>query len=260
VLYGEFGEAWPLSWVTNLSFVPKGPGIKGGGIATLGAGVGVVGSFAVAIFFVIVFGTSSAASSNPWYLLASEIPLWAGFFGAVLVASRLHGSKSLAADFGLSWPTWKDFRLGVAGGVIGRLWPLFILVLSVAASSQGFGQQSSAAPRILGVTPNGVTSWTVVVLMTVVGAPFFEELFFRGLVQGALTRRVGATPALFITALGFAFIHVTDEGVLAPILLFPVALILGYLRKRSGRLAPGMVAHAMFNASLLLLFVVPAFR
>ena len=40
----------------------------------------------------------------------------------------------------------------------------------------------------------------------------------------------------------------------------PMALILGYLKQRTGRLAPGMVAHAVFNASVLLLFLVPAFR
>jgi membrane protease YdiL (CAAX protease family) len=42
--------------------------------------------------------------------------------------------------------------------------------------------------------------------------------------------------------------------------LFPIALLLGYLRHKTGRLAAGMVAHATFNASVLLLFLVPALR
>ena len=67
-------------------------------------------------------------------------------------------------------------------------------------------------------------------------------------------------PALFITALIFSFAHVLNEGPLAPIALFPMAVILGYLRWRTGRLSTGMVAHALFNASLFLLFLVPAFR
>lgn len=100
----------------------------------------------------------------------------------------------------------------------------------------------------------------VVITLAVIGAPLVEELFFRGLLQGAFTRRVGAVPALFITAIIFSFAHVLNEGPLAPIALFPLALVLGYLRYRTGRLAAGMVAHALFNASLFLLFLVPAFR
>jgi membrane protease YdiL (CAAX protease family) len=46
----------------------------------------------------------------------------------------------------------------------------------------------------------------------------------------------------------------------APLILFPMALIVGYLRQRTGRLAAGMVAHATFNASLFALFLIPAFR
>jgi uncharacterized protein len=135
-----------------------------------------------------------------------------------------------------------------------------ILVLFVLSTANGFSGSNSAAPKILGITPSGVGGWTVLIVITVVGAPFVEELFFRGLVQGAFTRRVGATPALFLTALVFAAVHVTDEGILAPIILLPMALILGYLKQRTGRLAPGMIAHAVFNATVLVLFLVPAFR
>jgi len=100
----------------------------------------------------------------------------------------------------------------------------------------------------------------MVIILAVVGAPVVEELFFRGLLQGAFTRRVGAIPAIFITALMFSFAHIFNEGPLAPIILFPAALLLGYLRHRTGRLAAGMVAHATFNATMFLLLLVPAFR
>jgi membrane protease YdiL (CAAX protease family) len=96
--------------------------------------------------------------------------------------------------------------------------------------------------------------------LAVVGAPLVEELFFRGLLQGAFTRRIGAVPALFATAIIFSFAHVLDEGILAPLALFPMAVVLGYLRLRTGRLAAGMVAHFFFNAGVFLLFLVPAFR
>jgi membrane protease YdiL (CAAX protease family) len=258
IIYGHYGEAWPLAAVPPPPFVPKGPGIKGGGIAAIGAGVGAVASLAVAIAYAIA-GRGHLVANDPWFLLVSQLALWVGFVGAAVVATRVNGTHSLVADFGLSWPRLKDLWTGVAGGVLGRLFPLLVVVL-VLVATQGFHSDNSAAPTILGTTPSSVTGWVIVVGLAVVGAPLVEELFFRGLLQWAFTRRVGAVPAIFITAFMFSFAHILSEGLLAPVALFPAALVLGYLRYRTGHLAAGMVAHATFNASLFLLFLVPAFR
>jgi uncharacterized protein len=258
IIFGPYGEAWPLPVPVAPPFVPKGPGIKGGGVAAIGAGVGVLGTIAVAI----VYAASSPGpiqGSNPWYLLASQLALWVGFVGAVVVASRLNGTRSLAADYGLSWPRLKDWWLGFLGGWVGRIIPVIVLVCIVLAGS-GFGTPNAASPKILGITPSSTAGWVILIVLPVIGAPLVEELFFRGLVQGAFTRRIGPTPALFVTAIIFSFAHILNEGILAPIVLFPMALVLGYLRLRTGRLAAGMVAHAFFNASLFLLFLIPAFR
>ena len=239
-------------------FVPKGPGIKGGGIAAIGAGIGLIGTVYVAIAYAVV-APYQINVNGPWFLLASQLALWAGFVGSVVVASRMNGTGRLSEDYGLSWPRAKDLWLGTCGAVVGRFLPLIVLICLVVAGS-GFGTPNAASPTILGVTPSSTAAWVVVVTLTVIGAPFVEELFFRGLLQGAFTRRVGAVPALFITAIIFSCAHVLNEGPLAPIALFPLAVVLGYLRYRTGRLAAGMVAHALFNASLFLLFLVPAFR
>ncbi len=258
VIYGPYGEAWPLPARVSLPFVAKGPGIKGGGVAAVGAGIGLAATIAVAVVYAI--GTHDQFDVNdPWFLLTSQLALWVGFVGAVVVASRMNGTGSLVADYGLSWPRAKDVGLGMAGAVVGRFLPLIVLICLVIAGS-GFGTPNGAAPSILGVTPSGIAGWVVVVGLAVIGAPLVEELFFRGLLQGAFTRRVGAVPALFVTAFIFSFAHVLSEGLLAPLALFPMALVLGYLRYRTGRLAAGMVAHALFNASLFALFLVPAFR
>jgi len=216
------------------------------------------GTIAVAIA-VAVATRGQFDVNDPWYLLASQFALWVGFLGAVVVASRMNGTGSLVADYGLSWPRIKDLWMGLGGAVVGRILPLVVLICIVLAGS-GFGAPTSAAPEILGVTPSGIAGWVVVVLLAVVGAPIVEELFFRGLLQGAFTRRIGAVPALFVTALIFSFAHVLNEGTLAPLVLFPMALVLGYLRHRTGRLAAGMVALAFFNAIVFMLFLVPAFR
>jgi hypothetical protein len=221
-------------------------------------GLGLAASIGVAIAFA-VRTTGHFDVRNPWFLLASQSALWVGMVGATLVASWRNGTHSLARDYGLSWPRRGDLWTGVAGGVAGRLPPTLVLVVIVLAD-RGFNVPNPAGHRINGLTPEGTAGWVVVILIAVVGAPVIEELFFRGLVQGAFTRRIGAIPAIFVTALIFSVAHVLNEGLFAPYVLFPGAVILGYLRYRYGRLAPGMVAHATFNATAFALFFVPAFR
>jgi hypothetical protein len=257
-IYGPYGEAWPLPTVSAPPFVRKGPGIEGGGIAAAGVGIGIAGTVVVAIVFAIL-EPGRLTLANPWYFLASQFALWVGLVGAVMLASRRHGTGRLSVDYGLSWPRLRDVGLGAAGAVVARIFPVIVLICLVVAGS-GFGTPNGASPKVLGVTPSGTAGWAVVIALTVFGAPLVEELFFRGLLQGAFSRRVGPVPALFVTALIFSFSHVFDEGLLAPLALFPLALVLGYLRHRTGRLAAGMVAHSLFNASLFLLFLVPAFR
>ena len=235
---------------------PKGPGIKGGGIAAVGAGVGVVLTIVVAVIF---NARGELDARNPWYMLVSQLGLWVGFVGAVVVASRRNGTGSLARDFGLSWPRWSDIGHGLGGGLLGRVIPTVVAILAVLAGN-GLGSPNSTARQVDGLNPEGTAGWIVLALLLVVGAPFVEELFFRGLIQGAFTRRVGTVSAIFVTAVIFSFAHVLNEGPFAPLILFPAALILGYLRLRSGKLAPGMVAHSTFNALAFVLLAIPAFR
>jgi hypothetical protein len=255
-LYGQQGPTLPATGPPEAA--PKGPGIKGGGIAAVGAGIGVAGTIAVAIAF-FVGDSDHLDARNPWYMLASQCTLWAGFLGAVVIASWRNGTRSLARDYGLSWPKWADLATGVAGGILGRLPSTIVLVLIVLAGN-GFNAPNGAGRQINGPAPEGTTGWIVIGLLTIVGAPIVEELFFRGLIQGAFTRRAGPTAAIFVTALMFCFAHVLNEGPLAPLVLFPPALVLGYLRHRYGRLAPGMIAHSTFNAIAFGLLLVPAFR
>ncbi len=75
-----------------------------------------------------------------------------------------------------------------------------------------------------------------------------EELLFRGLLQGAISRRWGDRAAVWLTSLFFALMHFTLLG-------FPVLLVIGLLLSRlmmTGKtLLLTMVFHAMYNFSVL---------
>jgi membrane protease YdiL (CAAX protease family) len=77
----------------------------------------------------------------------------------------------------------------------------------------------------------------------------FEELAFRGLLQGRLGALFGTTTALLVTGAAFAWAHGVTMG-------FPIHLGLGlylcWLRARSQSLIPGMCLHALYNGTIVL--------
>jgi membrane protease YdiL (CAAX protease family) len=90
-----------------------------------------------------------------------------------------------------------------------------------------------------------------------------EELFFRGLVQGALTARAGAWNALVVQAVCFGAVHYQYGmswrwAFLVIYTIGAAGLVLGVMRWYYQDLAPGMVAHATFNAITIALYF--AFR
>ncbi len=91
-------------------------------------------------------------------------------------------------------------------------------------------------------------------LTAVVLAPLFEETLFRGVLLPVLAERWGGFAAVLISALVFGIAHLSF-GELPP--LFVLGLGLGWLRLQSGRLAPSVLMHSLWNgftfANLLLL-------
>ena len=92
-----------------------------------------------------------------------------------------------------------------------------------------------------------------------------EEIFFRGLLHGALQQRFGARPAVVSEAGLFGLVHVCHHGLwlaasgwafrpvsglLWMLLMFCTALVFSALRQRSGSLGPAIAAHVAFNATM----------
>jgi membrane protease YdiL (CAAX protease family) len=75
-------------------------------------------------------------------------------------------------------------------------------------------------------------------------APLVEELIFRGLLYGWLAGWWGSTMAWLVSSLVFAVAHVELAHVL---LVLPLGLWLGWLRRRTDSLWPSLVAHMINN-------------
>lgn len=101
----------------------------------------------------------------------------------------------------------------------------------------------------------------IIVLLSVVSAPFIEEVVYRGILFPALRRSAGVLTATLLVTLLFAVVHVgqynlptglPNWGVIVPIAV--TGLCLTGARAATGRLLPCVVMHATCNALVALRF------
>ena len=84
-----------------------------------------------------------------------------------------------------------------------------------------------------------------------------EEIVFRGVVLPALLRRAAlrkkrfsVTGANALTSLLFAALHAWRHPLAVALAIFPVSLVLGRAREKSGRVWPAALLHVYFNLLL----------
>jgi membrane protease YdiL (CAAX protease family) len=188
--------------------------------------------WSVAIFVVLLPALLAPAV---WLSGASSmLPLLAAFFGSALLAVVVSvfplGRRAVKA-LGFHAVGWRPIVLGT----------VVALVISVAVTQLGIEPEGiKQAMEIAREPPMFVAS----LLLMGVLAPFVEEMVFRGLLYGWLAGLWGTTTAWLISSLCFAAAHVELAHVL---LVLPLGLWLGWLRRRSDSLWPSLVAHMMNN-------------
>jgi membrane protease YdiL (CAAX protease family) len=201
---------------------------------------------------------SRLATPPTWFVVSTLFGLWGGFLGAAVLASRLKGTKRFCADLGLRF-RWIDL-IGIPIGVAGQ-YLIALVYVPIAPHVHDFHQRFEAPAHRLTGSSHGI-GYVVIGVATVIGAPFFEELFFRGVVMRALARIFGrwggwVGPGLAITGSGllFGLAHAESLQLLG---LGIFGIILGVVSYRTGRLGMNIVAHASFNLLALTAVVLPA--
>lgn len=188
-----------------------------------------------------------AADRSFGLAVATIAGLWVGFVGASVLAARRKGSGSLVGDFGFRLEK-RDVPLGIAAGLVSQFVLIPLIYLPFGDRVKDLGRDNEA----LVDSTHGI-ALLVLALLLAVGAPLVEELFFRGLLQRALVRRLGPAPGIVVGAVVFGLTHFDVLGLLG---LAVFGVVLGVLAHRTGRLGPGIVAHVVFNAAAVAAFVV----
>ncbi|BDG07248.1 type II CAAX endopeptidase family protein [Anaeromyxobacter paludicola] len=207
----------------------------------------------------------------------------AGFFVAVLLLYALPGAlaQAASASLGLAWSELFAFLLPAAlaaaganlrpGRLLGldRAPPVPALVLALLCGVAGFltagavmALTTLALPaswvKAFDLTPLfGGPAWhrALLGLLASLLAPVCEEAAFRGYVQRTLLLRLRPAPAIGVTAVLFAAMHLDPVRFPALVVL---GLLFGWLAWRAGSIWPAVAAHAVNNAIASLAAVLPS--
>ena len=156
-------------------------------------------------------------------------------FCAVLVAAAPLGQTALPA-LGIRPAGWRPVVFGVIGTI----------VLSVAVSQLGIEPKAMKEAVDIAREPGALMRS---LLILAVLAPVVEELVFRGLLYGWIAGRWGTVPAWLVSSVAFALAHYEPAHIL---LVLPLGLLFGYLRRRTDSLLPSLAAHIFNNGFAVL--------
>ncbi|HET7718775.1 MAG TPA: CPBP family intramembrane glutamic endopeptidase, partial [Acidimicrobiales bacterium] len=116
---------------------------------------------------------------------------------------------------------------------------------------QGADDVSNEARELVDAASGG--GILVLVLVVCIGAPFAEELFFRGLLLRSVEKRWSMPVAAVASVLVFGLTHF--QGIQLPALLL-FGAVATLLVARTGRLGPAILCHVGFNAWTVFLLLV----
>jgi len=184
-------------------------------------------------------GIDASTLAGSWILTLSQALFFAGMVAWPLVVGfwKADGWRK-AFGFVVSW---RAVWIGVVGGIV----TLIAMTVLTGITSVVFDQEVDSAGAEAAESISGNTlPFVLFLLLIAFGAPFVEEIAFRGLVWGAVVKR-GWSPwlATVIAGVPFALMHIEPIRV-APLLA--AGLVLGTVRQFGG-LGAAMLAHAVVN-------------
>ncbi len=196
------------------------------------------------------------------------------FIGVVQLAHRAFAVDALRqvflAAFVIAWACWRDPRSWRRRLALDRERPnglrpvvllailLFWPVLHIAwvtGTGDLFGASVGKGVRLSPfMDRTAVVAWLVYLSVL---APLAEELLVRGEMFHRANRVLGPAWAVAVTAFVFAAAHLSSFGLARPVSLLPLAVALGLLRWKTGRLWPGIALHGWSNLALVVYLLWP---
>jgi uncharacterized protein len=162
--------------------------------------------------------------------------------------------------------TWEDLGLrgrpldyvityGLGTGICG-----LIVIQIVGTALTQIGLRPNQLEQFSFVLREGPASFALLLFSAGIAAPFVEELFFRGFLFGMYRRSKPVAVAYIASSLMFTLLHLEPNRMNPAQMaglgvgIFILAILLAWVYDRTHSLYPGMLAHAVNNATGLILF------
>jgi membrane protease YdiL (CAAX protease family) len=185
-------------------------------------------------------------------MVLSVLIWWGLILGPILLSLAFRGFK-LGSVFGVDrMPVGRSLLLGIS--LLISALPM-VFVVDYVASILLKVNTTTDTQEVIRIFENAstVAQRIPIILLAVVIAPVAEELAFRGYLYGVIKRYFGAVPALLLSGILFALIHLNLPSFF-PLLVLASVFALAY--ELSGSLLVPMTMHALFNALSLILVLV----
>ncbi len=163
---------------------------------------------------------------------------------AVTLYSQSAGTGSVKDDAGLVvLPRhWYGILLGIGVQVV----VVFVVLLPLSNLFEIETESQAVSDVASGTTDS--TGRVLLFLAFVIAAPVVEELLFRGVLLGWLTKRMNPRLAIAVSSLAFGLAHWEGTNVVLPVIgLTLLAVALGYAAVRTGHLSLAIFMHAGIN-------------
>lgn len=237
---------------------PVDPVTQRWGLGDVGAGIVAslfLSAFVGAVIITAAGWTNAAGTAERtpiWGLAVLQVPLWAGYLGVTVYATREKGN-GVVKDLGLR-STLLDAPIGLVVGVAAQLVVLPLLYIPILELTGRTAEELSEPARDLAGRAGDLPEWVLFGAIVGLGAPIVEELFYRGLFLRSLRKRgIDSTSAVLLSSLVFAGIHF--QALQFPG-LFAFGVIAALLAVRTGRLGPAIWAHVGFNLTTVVVLYV----
>ncbi len=218
---------------------------------------------AVYIWFMVLFLSVSLLAPTIIARIAPDMTAPTMLLISYLVIAS--GGIAIALRYGATGaePSWHQIlgvslRPGTAapagGALVGGLrgyammWPIVIIatMLSAFTGDQGAGSDSIEHLILAGAS---LQDKALLILSSVVLAPIFEELLFRGFFYRRLRALMTPFGAAALSGMVFAATHMSAPGFLQ---IWAIGFTLALTYEHTGRLRSSMLAHAIWNLETLL--------
>ena len=200
------------------------------------------------VFFFIFRDVESILFYNYIAYVVSFCPL-IGLSAWILVRRRHDRGLD---ELGIRWG--KPGRVLLFGGLGGLAalvisYGAYLLVFLIFYALTGRGPVSGESEMLKEM---GTGTMVLTIVVTVILAPIFEELFFRGLFYPALRRRLGVRFAIILDGAIFGALHYQ------PIFMFSlifVGMLLAYIYEKTDSLIAPIMTHAIYNLVVVMITI-----